>query len=133
MERQTRSSRSSIATSRSGFLAATCAAIAVPNEPPPRTTTCSFLRRSDPQGRHQASLVTQTVGPSPFAWSRGRRCGCGRARSETTGRASPTRSAQCGAGPSGRSAGPLPRPSRHLEAACRRLRRGRAVCGGERW
>jgi len=37
---QTRLSLSSMDTSRSAFLATTCVAIAVPNDPPPRTTTC---------------------------------------------------------------------------------------------
>ena len=46
MDRQTRSSLSSMDTSRSDFLAATCAAMAVPNDPPPRTTTCEAHPRS---------------------------------------------------------------------------------------
>lgn len=64
MDRQMWSSLSSMATSRSAFLAATWAAMAVPNDPPPRTTTwkskdspCS-PSRSDP-AKEEATL------PSP--------------------------------------------------------------------
>lgn len=68
-----------------------------------RNPPLNFSQSDPARKRASKSKPRESVGVLPCACSRGRRCGCGGARSGTTGPASPTRCAPRGDGPCGRS------------------------------